>query len=180
MKCIPVLELNSMSADPHRLIEKSENAYADQISRAAERIYRERREKPVVLISGPSGSGKTTTAGRLARLLEDNGCRAHTISMDNYFLPLTAEELRLAEEGRFDFESPKRLDTELFKQHIELLSRCQPIDVPAFDFTIQDRKPGFRLEYKPGDIVIMEGIHALNPDVIGHSDEYTNLSLIHI
>lgn len=163
-----------MSADPHRLIEKSENAYADQISRAAERIYRERREKPVVLISGPSGSGKTTTAGRLARLLEDNGCCAHTISMDNYFLPLTAEELRLAEEGRFDFESPKRLDTELFKQHIELLSRCQPIDVPAFDFTIQDRKPGFRLEYKPGDIVIMEGIHALNPDVIGHSDEYTN------
>ena len=144
-----------MSADPHRLIEKSENAYADQISRAAERIYRERREKPVVLISGPSGSGKTTTAGRLARLLEDNGCRAHTISMDNYFLPLTAAELRLAEEGRFDFESPKRLDTELFKQHIELLSRCQPIDVPAFDFTIQDRKPGFRLEYKPGDIVIM-------------------------
>lgn len=174
MKCIPVLELNSMSADPHRLIEKSENAYADQISRAAERIYRERREKPVVLISGPSGSGKTTTAGRLARLLEDNGCCAHTISMDNYFLPLTAEELRLAGEGRFDFESPKRLDTELFKQHIELLSRCQPIDVPAFDFTIQDRKPGFRLEYKPGDIVIMEGIHALNPDVIGHSDEYTN------
>ena len=77
-----------MSADPHRLIEKSENAYADQISRAAERIYRERREKPVVLISGPSGSGKTTTAGRLARLLEDNGCCAHTISMDNYFLPL--------------------------------------------------------------------------------------------
>lgn len=63
--------------------------------------------------------------------------------------------------------TPKRLDTELFKQHIELLSRCQPIDVPAFDFTIQDRKPGFRLEYKPGDIVIMEGIHALNPDVIG-------------
>ena len=85
-----------MSADPHRLIEKSENAYADQISRAAERIYRERREKPVVLISGPSGSGKTTTAGRLARLLEYNGCRAHTISMDNYFLPLTSEELRLA------------------------------------------------------------------------------------
>ena len=118
-----------MSADPHRLIEKSENAYADQISRAAERIYRERREKPVVLISGPSGSGKTTTAGRLARLLEDNGCCAHTISMDNYFLPLTAEELRLAEEGRFDFESPKRLDTELFKQHIELLSRCQPLTV---------------------------------------------------
>ncbi|MBP1578569.1 MAG: nucleoside kinase [Oscillospiraceae bacterium] len=174
MKSIPVIELNSMIYDPHTLVEKSENAYADQISRAAERIYRERRKKPVVLISGPSGSGKTTTAGRLARLLEDNGCRAHIISMDNYFLPLSADERRLAEEGKFDFESPKRLDTELFRRHIELLSRCRPIDVPAFDFTLQDRKTGFRLEYQPGDIVIMEGIHALNPDVIGHSDDYTN------
>ena len=119
------------------------------MTRAAERIYRERREKPVVLISGPSGSGKTTTAGRLARLLEDNGCCAHTISMDNYFLPLTAEELRLAEEGRFDFESPKRLDTELFKQHIELLSRCQPLDVPAVDITIQRRRAAPPLEHTP-------------------------------
>ena len=57
-----------MSADPHRLIEKSENAYADQISRAAERIYRERREKPVVLISGPSGSGKTRSEEHTSEL----------------------------------------------------------------------------------------------------------------
>lgn len=174
MKCIPVKELNSRAADPQKLVLESENAYADQISRAAERIFRERQEKPVVLISGPSGSGKTTSAVRIARLLEDNGCRAHTISMDNYFLPLTEEEKKLGEEGKFDFESPKRLDTELFKQHLELLSRCEPIDVPSFDFAAQQRRPGMTLERRPGDIVIMEGIHALNPDVIGHSDEYTN------
>lgn len=174
MKCIPITELNRAADDVARLVVEAENAYADSISAAAEKIYLEREERPVVLISGPSGSGKTTTAVRLARLLEDNGCTAHTISMDNYFLPLTAEDRRLSEEGKFDFESPKRLDNELLSRHIESLSRCEPIDVPSFDFAAQDRRPGFRLMSAPGDIVIMEGIHALNPEVTGHSDKYTN------
>lgn len=174
MKCIPVKELNSRAADPQKLVLQSENAYADQISKAAERIYNERSERPVVLISGPSGSGKTTTAGRMARLLEDNGCRAHVISMDNYFLSLSEDEIRLAEQGKFDFESPKRLDTELLSRHIEMLTRCEPVEVPSFDFAGQKRRPGMTLERQPGDIVIMEGIHALNPDVTGHSDEFTN------
>lgn len=174
MKCIPVKELNDIAADPQELVLRSENAYASQISAAAERIYQERAHRPVVLISGPSGSGKTTTAGRVARLLEDNGCRAHTISMDNYFLPLTDEDKRLAEQGKFDFESPQRLDTELFKHHLEMLSRCETVEVPSFDFAKQARCPGMTLSREPGDIVIMEGIHALNPDVIGHSDEFTN------
>lgn len=174
MRCIPVEELNCLAQSPDTLVQEAENAYADQISAAAERIYEERSRKPVVLISGPSGSGKTTTAHRIAQLLKDNGCRAHTISMDNYFLTLTEEEKRLGEQGKFDFESPKRLDTELFREHLEKLSRCEPIDVPTFDFAAQKSRPGMRLESKPGDIVIMEGIHALNPDVIGQSDDYTN------
>lgn len=174
MKCIPVKELNDSAVDPQEFVLSAENAYADQISAAAERIYMERKERPVVLISGPSGSGKTTSAGRIAQLLEDNGCRAHTISMDNYFLPLTEQDKRLAELGQFDFESPKRLDTELFSRHLKMLSRCEAIDVPAFDFTAQERRPGITLECSPGDIVIMEGIHALNPEVTGHSDEFTN------
>ncbi len=174
MKCIPVKELNAKAAEAGALVLEAENLYADQISKAAQRIYRERRERPIVLISGPSGSGKTTTAGRIQRLLEDNGCRAHTISMDNYFLPLTEQEKQLAEQGLFDFESPRRLDTELFKAHLEKLSRGGEIDVPAFDFAKQDRCPGMPLSCKPGDIVIMEGIHALNPDVTGRSDSYTN------
>ncbi len=174
MKCIPVKSLNSSAAEPQELVLSAENAYADQVSCAAERIYNDRSQRPVVLISGPSGSGKTTTAGRIAQLLRDNGCRAHTISMDNYFLPLTDEEKRLSELGQFDFESPKRLDTELFRQHLQMLSRCEPIEIPSFDFTAQERRPGMTLQQQPGDIVIMEGIHALNPDVIGESDEYTN------
>lgn len=174
MKCIPVKELNILAETPKAFVYASENAYAERISAAAERIFTQRKERPVVLISGPSGSGKTTTAGRIARLLEDNGCRAHTISMDNYFLTLTEEEKQLAQNGQFDFESPRRLDTELFKSHLEKLSRCEEIDIPTFDFASQKSRPGMKLQIKPGDIVIMEGIHALNPEVIGHSDEFTN------
>ncbi len=174
MECIPVNKLNKLAEEPEDFVCASENTYADRISSAAERIFNQRKERPVVLISGPSGSGKTTTAGRIARLLEDNGCRAHTISMDNYFLSLTDEEKRLADMGQFDFESPRRLNTELFKSHLEKLSRCEEIDIPTFDFALQKSRPGMKLHTQPGDIVIMEGIHALNPEVIGHSDEFTN------
>ena len=83
MRCIPVEELNYLAQSPDTLVQEAENAYADQISAAAERIYEERSRKPVVLISGPSGSGNTTTAHRIAQLLKDNGCRAHTISRDS-------------------------------------------------------------------------------------------------
>lgn len=174
MKCISVKDLNLKAENTPELILEAENAYADQISAAAERIFVERRERPVVLISGPSGSGKTTTALRLQRILKDNGCNAHTISMDNYFRTLTPEEKELSAKGMFDFESPLRLDTELFKEHLDKLSRCEKIDIPSFDFAEQKRCSGISIHPNPGDIVIMEGIHALNPDVTGHSDSYTN------
>lgn len=174
MNCISTKQLNDMSADPERMILSGENTYADGISAAAEQIFRQREERPVVLISGPSGSGKTTSANRIARILKDNGCGAHSISMDNYFKTLTKEELELSERGEFDFESPMRLDTDLFKEHLEKLSRCEAIDIPTFDFASQQSKKGMTLKIKRGDIVILEGIHALNPIVTGDSDSYTN------
>ena len=163
-----------MSANPEKMILSGENTYADGISAAAQQIFNQREERPVVLISGPSGSGKTTSANRIARILKDNGCGAHSISMDNYFKTLTKKELELCERGEFDFESPLRLDTDLFKEHLEKLSRCEPIDIPTFDFALQQSKKGMTLKIKRGDIVILEGIHALNPIVTGDSDSYTN------
>lgn len=174
MNCLSIERLNKCALDPERFVEASENTYADALNAAAQRIYNERAEKPVVLVSGPSGSGKTTSAMRIARILKDNGCGAHTISMDNYFKTLTRHELELSARGEFDFESPMRLDTELFKVHLEKLSRCEEIDIPTFDFARQISRPGMKLRIKRGDIVILEGIHALNPLVTGDSDSYTN------
>ncbi len=174
MNCIAISKLNNLALDADSMIAAGENAYADELSKAAERIYNERVERPVILISGPSGSGKTTSACRLARILKDNGCGAHTISMDNYFKTLTEEELRLSERGEFDFESPYRVDVDLFREHIEKLSRCEKIDVPAFDFAKQQSIKGMPLKIERGDLVIIEGIHALNPLVTGDSESYTN------
>ena len=172
MKCIPVERLNSAANTPESFIAEGERLYSEQLRHAAETIYEHREDKPIVLISGPSGSGKTTSAMRVAAMLKKKGCGAHVISMDNYFLPLK-RDIELHGED-IDYESPDRLDSELFSEHLELLQRGVEIDVPGFDFAKQDRVEGMKLKREPGDLVILEGIHALNPLVTGHSDDYTH------
>ena len=172
MKCISVEHLNNAAKTPEDFIIEGERLYSGQLSEAAEKIYEHREDKPIVLISGPSGSGKTTSAMRVAAALKKKGCGAHVISMDNYFLPLKKDKELHGED--IDYESPDRLDSELFSEHLELLQRGVEIDVPGFDFALQDRVEGMKLKREPGDLVILEGIHALNPQVTGHSDDYTH------
>lgn len=172
MRCVKVEYLNSAASVPERFVAEGERLYFDQLTQAAEKIYEQRVEKPIVLISGPSGSGKTTSAMRVAAALKQKGCGAHVISMDNYFLPLKKDKELHGED--IDYESPERLDAELFSAHLEMLRRCEEIDVPGFDFAKQDRIPGMKLKREEGDLVILEGIHALNPLVTGESDDYTH------
>lgn len=172
MKCVSVDHLNNAAKAPESFIAEGERLYSEQLEKAAEKIYEQRAEKPIVLISGPSGSGKTTSAMRVAAALRQNGCGAHVISMDNYFLPLK-KDIELHGED-IDYESPQRLDSELFSEHLEMLQRGEEIDIPGFDFALQDRVPGMKLKRGKGDLVILEGIHALNPLVTGHSDDYTH------
>ncbi len=173
MECISVETLNTLSKTPEVIVSESEKRYADEITKAATEIFNRRTERPVVLVSGPSGSGKTTTAMRVANLLGEMGCTAHVISMDNYFLPMSEMESARDENGRIDFESPQRLDIPLFRDHIERLSRCEEIDIPSFNFARQERCPGMKLRCDKGDVVILEGIHALNPLLTGDSESYT-------
>lgn len=173
MKCISVEELNGASGNPQEFITKSESEYDEQISAVAEVIYERRVERPIVLISGPSGSGKTTSAARLAGRLREKGCKAHTISMDNYFLPMEMNEAARDKDGKIDFESPYRMDIELFKEHLEKLFRGVEIEIPTFDFAEQARHAGYPLKREDGDLVIIEGIHALNPLLTGDCEKYT-------
>ena len=174
MKCFDISLLNELAKNPEELIGASESSYEGQIAYAAEQIYEQREERPVVLVSGPSGSGKTTSAVRMQQLLERMGADTHTISMDNYFLPMCENEAARDENGNIDFESPYRLNIPLFREHIEKLSRCEEIEVPLFDFAKQVSLHGMPLKRKKGDLVILEGIHALNPLVTGDSESYTN------
>ncbi len=171
MRCIKVEYLNNAALSPKDFISEGERLYFEQLNAAAEKIYEQRAEKPIVLISGPSGSGKTTSAMRVAASLREKGCGAHVISMDNYFLPLRKDKELHGED--IDFESPERLDIPLFHDHLEKLRRCEEIFIPNFDFAVQDRSGGMTLKREKDDLVILEGIHALNPQVTGDSDDYT-------
>lgn len=173
MRCITVEYLNKAAKKPADFIAEGEKMYSEQLREAADKIFEHRADKPIVLISGPSGSGKTTSAMRVAADLKNRGCGAHVISMDNYFLPLK-KDIEMHGKDNIDYESPERLDSELFHEHLEKLSRGEEIEVPGFDFALQDRIPGMKLQRGEGDLVILEGIHALNPLVTGESDDYTH------
>lgn len=152
-------------------IADAEKKYGERVLEVARQLQACCDEKPIVLLSGPSGSGKTTTALRIESLLDRWGHETHTLSMDNYFLPHGMGPMPLDDKGNPDYESPLRLDAALLGEHLQKISRCEPVEVPVFDFKTQSRSGSVTLHRQPGELVILEGIHALNPDVTGHSDE---------
>ncbi len=164
---------NSIKQDAAGYIKHCETMYQKAISEAAEKIYRDRFTHPLVLISGPSGSGKTTSAMYLAALLKGKGLNVHTISMDNYFLPNDMGGLPLDKYGNVDLESPYRLDIPLFSTHLNKLFKCEPIKIPTFDFKTQMRSDYTTICRKEDEIIIVEGIHALNHEVTGDTNDFT-------
>lgn len=166
MNILPVNELNeALNTDALAAVEAGEAFYHDQLVNAADAIAVYAEEKPIVLLSGPSGSSKTTTAMRLKSLLEEKGLLAHVISMDNYFCPLnnlTHEELL-----KVDLEAPSRVDIPLLNEHLDRFWQCLPTQLPVFNFADQTRSAGEILCRQDKELIIIEGIHALNPEVIG-------------
>ncbi|MBE6824568.1 MAG: nucleoside kinase [Ruminococcaceae bacterium] len=153
-------------------IEFCENEYYNQVLTVAKSIAQNAHIAPVVLISGPSGSGKTTTAMILESLLDSFGHEAHTISLDNYFRELDDNEFKLAKDGKLDLESPERLDKNYLNMQIRCILDSVSVDIPRYNFTTCKREfSGWTLKRKEGEIIIFEGTHALNPQVITIPDE---------
>lgn len=168
-----VSSVNREANVPEKIIELAEDNYSAYIDEAAEMILSS--GKPVVLLSGPSGSGKTTAALRIEARLRELGRTAHTLSMDNYFLPISDEnrhELPRDEEGNIDLESPMRLDIPLFTKHLKKIAACEEFEMPRFNFAAQSRREPVPFLRKHGEIIIIEGIHALNPDVTGNDEGF--------
>lgn len=171
---INVSDINGgLSAGTEKYAGKCEEIYNRRLSEAAEKIYLDAKTRPLTLLSGPSGSGKTTSALRIGKRLREKGLSVHIISMDNYFLPDGVGEMPLDENGRIDLESPLRMDIPLFKEHLEKLFRCEPVEIPRFNFKTQSREAGKTMCRKKDEIIILEGIHALNPQVTGDTDDFT-------
>ena len=158
---------NGIRIDPKGYVQSVNEEYYYQLKKITDDIINTRHEKPVILLSGPSGSGKTTTAFMIEKLLDEAGCETHTISMDNYFCPLTHEEKELAALGKMDLESPDRIDADLLNTQIEAIERCEEIEIPKYSFAESTREhSNIFLKRRQGELVIFEGIHALNPAVI--------------
>lgn len=173
MKKIAIKTINDKvnnSAD--NFMNCSEDFYNRQILEVTEHLANCSKDRPIILLSGPSGSGKTTSAHRIEAMLREMGHPTHTISMDNYFLSAEDNLEAMDENGNIDYESPLRLDIPLFTKHLEMLANCEEIHVPTFDFIHQQRREGFNLKRKPGEFVILEGIHALNPMVTGKNLDF--------
>lgn len=155
--------IRQVSTDPQGFIAECDRRYELNIRRAANRIASGVGGSRIVLLSGPSGSGKTTTAHKIEERLEQMGIVTRTVSMDDYYRDVTENSPR-NERGEFDFESPECLDLELLAKHFTELNAGHEIVVPRFDFHKQarDRSAGTPLRLGANEMVIFEGIHALN------------------
>ena len=153
--------------DPAGLIAKCDRLYNERIAATAERIIANLDRSPIVLLSGPSGSGKTTTAMKVRDELLRRGVKSHSVAMDNYFKTVRPETTPRTETGEYDFESPLCMDMELLNEHFSMLAKGERIYVPRYEFARQMRsiEPSISLKLGKNEVVVFEGIHALNNSI---------------
>ncbi len=150
-------------SDPKGFIEECDARYRQRVDEAVELILENKKNSPIILLSGPSGSGKTTTSMKIAEALEKRGVRTHYIGMDDYFKTVDHNTPRTP-EGELDLESPLCLDMELLNRHFTQLANKERIYVPKYEFSRRMRiqEPSKSIRLRGDEMVIFEGIHALN------------------
>ncbi|MDD4109308.1 MAG: nucleoside kinase [Prolixibacteraceae bacterium] len=151
------------------VIKISEALQEKKIAEIANLISSRSNDIRMVLVAGPSASGKTTFSKRLGVQLAVNGLRPYQISVDDYFVD--RNETPRDEQGNYDFESLGAIDIEFFNEQLIELLKGEDIRLPKFDFNRGRRyMNGDRLTLKKGDILIVEGIHGMNPDLLPRID----------
>lgn len=166
---------NRIQEDPAAFVIESEAEFNAKIDCAAEEITGNGgEERPLILISGPSGSGKTTTAIKLFTAIKKRGIPVCYLSMDKFFKTFTEEQRLLKQQNKIDLESPERVDAALLNRELKTLIEGGAIEVPTYDFLTNTRKGSGKRLSRNGGFVIVEGIHALNPEVLGNTDAYSH------
>lgn len=155
-----IAEINDLArSDPGALVMRSEMYYRDRVNELAKTVVE--RGCKAVFIAGPSASGKTTTALKLAEFLKKNGKRALSVSLDDFLK--NADSLPILPDGTADYESIDTLDIPCFQKCIADLMKFGEADIPFFDFPKHCRTHMRRVEASGDCVVIVEGLHALNP-----------------
>ena len=151
------------------LINVSEALQEKKLTEIADEIA-SRKDVKLVLLAGPSSSGKTTTCKRLSIQLLANGIKPLQISLDDYFVD--REHTPKDDKGEYDYESIYALNLKLINDQFNALFRGEEIELPKYNFqTGRSEKSGKKLRMQPNNVLVVEGIHALNPELTAQIPE---------
>ena len=152
---------NVAARSPEALVDEGEREYGERLERSAQKIIASRAK--IIMLTGPSASGKTTSAHKLADTLVGCGVPARVISLDNFFRG--AENYPLLPDGTKDYESPATLDMPEINRCLSELAAGDKTDLPIYDFRREKRAAEREHIELEGGVCIVEGIHALNPEL---------------
>ncbi len=148
------------------IINISEALQEKKIAKIAEEIANRKGVK-LILLAGPSSSGKTTSCKRLSIQLAVNGLKPLQISLDDYFVD--REKTPKDASGEYDYESIYALDLDLINEQFNALFRGEEVELPQYDFQSgKSKKSGNKLKMNDNNVLVVEGIHALNPELTAH------------
>ena len=154
---------NVAAQSPQQLANLCEEGYRQRIRYAAEKVRFSGTK--IVMLTGPSASGKTTSAHKLAEELVRQGTPAQVVSLDNFFRG--AQYYPKLPDGTLDYENPDTLDLPLIRQCLRELSETGKTTLPVYDFASESRSSATEDIDLQGGVCIVEGIHALNPELTG-------------
>lgn len=161
MSTIGDLNKNILQGKTNDIVQVAEAIHDRKLVELVQDIEKRQNVK-MILIAGPSSSGKTTFAQKLGVQLKLTGYNPITISMDNYFKE--RKDTPLGEDGKYNFETVDALDIDLFNTQMKELIDGKTVELPEFDFLVGEKKyKGNYLKLERNDVMIIEGIHALNP-----------------
>ncbi|MBQ2775082.1 MAG: hypothetical protein IJF40_04260 [Clostridia bacterium] len=171
-------KINEMArVAPEAMVREAENRYHERLDAIAEKIFRN-EQKRIVMLAGPSASGKTTSAKLISDKLNSMGAQAFIVSLDNFYKDQS--QAVMDEEGNPDFETVHALDIFLIDKCFEEIITRGETNLPIFDFTKGARSEEQQhIKLEKDDVIIVEGIHALNP-IITQSLPAENLMKLYV